>query len=93
MYGGIYLAYRIWYEDTGSMGKRPDGIGRGQLLCSLILFGLIVLGSLYSVPVKEEISAVFLPGRIEKIALEYASGNSARKVLIDQCRQVLADNE
>ena len=85
------MAYRIWYENRKADINRAGKICKWQILCAVILFAVIVMGSMHSVVMKQEIKGVFLPGEMESVAISFASGKSPRQVFIDQCRQALRD--
>ena len=62
--------------------------GKGQVLCALILYG-VIFGGMLSGLGTETIREVFLPTQMEVIAGSYAMGVSSRQIFVEQCRQLL----
>ena len=85
------LAYRIWYENRKADKNRRGELWKWQIICAVILYGVLVVGSKHSAVMKQELREVFLPGEMEAIAVSFASGKSPRQVFIDQCRQAVED--
>ena len=82
------MAYRIRYEKWGEKRGEAPILGKGQVLCALILYG-VIFGGMLSGLGTETIREVFLPTQMEVIAGSYAMGVSSRQIFVEQCRQLL----
>ena len=84
------MSYRIRYDNKTFVRRQTGGAIKEQVICALLLSGVILFGARHSGLLKKAVTEVFQPGEMESIAYSYALGKSARQIFIDQCRQCLS---